>query len=119
MKLQYFTYYAFIFVVRLLMLRHSPFLICYIRNHCSFFKIIFVYLQITALKIKYNPFAKAFLDAKERYVALCQPYTFKTCCHVSKLRCVFLALLSFHRSDHKEIIDDVGDNQQSGYSQCK
>lgn len=25
-------------------------------------------LQITALKIKHNPFAKAFLDAKERYV---------------------------------------------------
>lgn len=23
--------------------------------------------QITALKIKHNPFAKAFLDAKERY----------------------------------------------------
>ncbi|XP_048863441.1 T-box transcription factor T-like isoform X6 [Brienomyrus brachyistius] len=43
--------------------------------------------EITALKIKYNPFAKAFLDAKER-------------------------------SDHKEIIDDVGDNQQGGYSQC-
>lgn len=27
-----------------------------------------VYFQITALKIKYNPFAKAFLDAKERYI---------------------------------------------------
>lgn len=27
-----------------------------------------VSLQITALKIKHNPFAKAFLDAKERYV---------------------------------------------------
>lgn len=26
-----------------------------------------VFFQITALKIKYNPFAKAFLDAKERY----------------------------------------------------
>ncbi|CAF90824.1 unnamed protein product, partial [Tetraodon nigroviridis] len=25
-----------------------------------------VFTQITALKIKYNPFAKAFLDAKER-----------------------------------------------------
>lgn len=25
-----------------------------------------VFIQITALKIKYNPFAKAFLDAKER-----------------------------------------------------
>ena len=25
-----------------------------------------VYFQITALKIKHNPFAKAFLDAKER-----------------------------------------------------
>nr|XP_006139176.1 brachyury protein isoform X4 [Pelodiscus sinensis] len=42
--------------------------------------------QITALKIKYNPFAKAFLDAKER-------------------------------SDHKDMMDEVGDNQQSGYSQ--
>ncbi|XP_072532945.1 T-box transcription factor T [Salminus brasiliensis] len=42
--------------------------------------------EITALKIKYNPFAKAFLDAKER-------------------------------SDHKEIIDDGNDNQQSGYAQ--
>nr|XP_025035277.1 brachyury protein isoform X5 [Pelodiscus sinensis] len=41
--------------------------------------------QITALKIKYNPFAKAFLDAKE--------------------------------SDHKDMMDEVGDNQQSGYSQ--
>ncbi|XP_007892513.1 T-box transcription factor T [Callorhinchus milii] len=42
--------------------------------------------EITALKIKYNPFAKAFLDSKER-------------------------------SDHKEMLDEVGDNQQSGYSQ--
>ncbi|XP_061084616.1 T-box transcription factor T isoform X3 [Conger conger] len=42
--------------------------------------------EITALKIKYNPFAKAFLDAKERI-------------------------------DHKDIMDDLGDNQQSGYSQ--
>ncbi|KAJ8418046.1 hypothetical protein AAFF_G00137550 [Aldrovandia affinis] len=42
--------------------------------------------EITALKIKYNPFAKAFLDAKER-------------------------------TDHKDILDEVGDNQQSGYSQ--
>ncbi|XP_075780727.1 T-box transcription factor T isoform X4 [Pelodiscus sinensis] len=42
--------------------------------------------EITALKIKYNPFAKAFLDAKER-------------------------------SDHKDMMDEVGDNQQSGYSQ--
>ncbi|XP_069792241.1 T-box transcription factor T [Narcine bancroftii] len=42
--------------------------------------------EITALKIKYNPFAKAFLDSKER-------------------------------SDHKEMLDDVGDNQQSGYTQ--
>ncbi|XP_030627789.1 T-box transcription factor T isoform X1 [Chanos chanos] len=42
--------------------------------------------EITALKIKYNPFAKAFLDAKER-------------------------------SDHKDIMDEVSDNQQSGYSQ--
>lgn len=25
-----------------------------------------IFLQITALKIKHNPFAKAFLDAKER-----------------------------------------------------
>ncbi|XP_061482357.1 T-box transcription factor T isoform X1 [Rhineura floridana] len=42
--------------------------------------------EITALKIKYNPFAKAFLDAKER-------------------------------SDHKDMMDEVGDGQQSGYSQ--
>ncbi|XP_041254091.1 T-box transcription factor T isoform X4 [Onychostruthus taczanowskii] len=42
--------------------------------------------EITALKIKYNPFAKAFLDAKER-------------------------------SDHKDLMEEVGDNQQSGYSQ--
>ncbi|KAJ7342188.1 hypothetical protein JRQ81_009622 [Phrynocephalus forsythii] len=42
--------------------------------------------EITALKIKYNPFAKAFLDAKER-------------------------------SDHKDMVDEVGDGQQSGYSQ--
>ncbi|KAJ1152630.1 hypothetical protein NDU88_005405 [Pleurodeles waltl] len=42
--------------------------------------------EITALKIQYNPFAKAFLDAKER-------------------------------SDHKDILEEVGDNQQSGYSQ--
>uniref|UniRef100_I3JR03 T-box transcription factor 19 n=1 Tax=Oreochromis niloticus TaxID=8128 RepID=I3JR03_ORENI len=27
--------------------------------------------EITALKIKYNPFAKAFLDAKERYLRVC------------------------------------------------
>jgi len=26
--------------------------------------------KVTALKIKYNPFAKAFLDAKERYGCL-------------------------------------------------
>ncbi|NXM08470.1 BRAC protein, partial [Tyrannus savana] len=42
--------------------------------------------EITALKIKYNPFAKAFLDAKER-------------------------------SDHKDMMEEAGDNQQSGYSQ--
>ncbi|XP_043927473.1 T-box transcription factor T [Protopterus annectens] len=42
--------------------------------------------EITALKIKYNPFAKAFLDAKER-------------------------------SDHKDMMEDLSDNQQSGYSQ--
>nr|XP_009305355.2 brachyury protein isoform X2 [Danio rerio] len=42
--------------------------------------------EITSLKIKYNPFAKAFLDTKER-------------------------------SDHKEIIEDVSESQQSGYSQ--
>ncbi|XP_027699372.1 T-box transcription factor T isoform X3 [Vombatus ursinus] len=42
--------------------------------------------EITALKIKYNPFAKAFLDAKER-------------------------------SDHKDILEESGDNQQTGYSQ--
>ncbi|TSN48505.1 Brachyury protein [Bagarius yarrelli] len=42
--------------------------------------------EITALKIKHNPFAKAFLDAKER-------------------------------SDHKEIIEEVNENQQSGYAQ--
>uniref|UniRef100_A0A8C3LIY9 T-box transcription factor T n=1 Tax=Chrysolophus pictus TaxID=9089 RepID=A0A8C3LIY9_CHRPC len=42
--------------------------------------------EITALKIKYNPFAKAFLDAKER-------------------------------NDHKDMMEEVGDNQQSGYSQ--
>ncbi|VTJ86967.1 Hypothetical predicted protein [Marmota monax] len=43
--------------------------------------------EITALKIKYNPFAKAFLDAKER-------------------------------SDHKDMIEDLGDGQQPGFSQC-
>ncbi|KAK2114688.1 hypothetical protein P7K49_008954 [Saguinus oedipus] len=43
--------------------------------------------EITALKIKYNPFAKAFLDAKER-------------------------------SDHKEMMEEPGDSQQPGYSQC-
>lgn len=42
--------------------------------------------EITALKIKYNPFAKAFLDAKER-------------------------------SDHKDVMEEVGDSQQPGYSQ--
>ncbi|KAM6956775.1 T-box transcription factor T [Aplochiton taeniatus] len=42
--------------------------------------------EITSLKIKYNPFAKAFLDAKDR-------------------------------TDHKDLIDDVSENQQSGYSQ--
>ncbi|XP_045722144.1 T-box transcription factor T isoform X1 [Mirounga angustirostris] len=42
--------------------------------------------EITALKIKYNPFAKAFLDAKER-------------------------------SDHKDMMEEPGDSQQSGYSQ--
>ncbi|XP_019483726.1 PREDICTED: brachyury protein isoform X1 [Hipposideros armiger] len=42
--------------------------------------------EITALKIKYNPFAKAFLDAKER-------------------------------SDHKEMLEEPGDSQQSVYSQ--
>uniref|UniRef100_A0A3P8ZXD0 T-box domain-containing protein n=1 Tax=Esox lucius TaxID=8010 RepID=A0A3P8ZXD0_ESOLU len=49
--------------------------------------------EITALKIKHNPFAKAFLDAKER--------------------CYFLN----SRSDHKDIPDHGGDSQQSGYSQ--
>ncbi|XP_031442404.1 T-box transcription factor T-A [Clupea harengus] len=43
--------------------------------------------EITALKIKHNPFAKAFLDAKES------------------------------RSDHKDIPDHGTDNQQAGYSQ--
>ncbi|KAM9559281.1 LOW QUALITY PROTEIN: T-box transcription factor T [Salvelinus alpinus] len=43
--------------------------------------------EITGLKIKYNPFAKAFLDAKER-------------------------------TDHKDIMDDSG-NQQSSYSQLR
>ncbi|XP_052007442.1 T-box transcription factor T isoform X3 [Xyrauchen texanus] len=42
--------------------------------------------DVTALKIKYNPFAKAFLDAKER-------------------------------SDHKDLIDDVSESQQTGYAQ--
>ncbi|KAM6185913.1 T-box transcription factor T isoform 2-T2 [Rhynchocyon petersi] len=42
--------------------------------------------EITALKIKYNPFAKAFLDAKER-------------------------------SDHKDMMEEAGDGQQSGFSQ--
>ncbi|XP_010837891.1 PREDICTED: brachyury protein isoform X2 [Bison bison bison] len=42
--------------------------------------------EITALKIKYNPFAKAFLDAKER-------------------------------SDHKDMLEEAGDGQQSGYNQ--
>ncbi|XP_075056788.1 T-box transcription factor T-like isoform X3 [Mixophyes fleayi] len=42
--------------------------------------------EITALKIKHNPFAKAFLDAKER-------------------------------SDHKDFMDEVDSNQQSGYTQ--
>ncbi|XP_070317753.1 T-box transcription factor T isoform X1 [Odocoileus virginianus] len=42
--------------------------------------------EITALKIKYNPFAKAFLDAKER-------------------------------SDHKDMMEETGDSQQSGYNQ--
>ncbi|KAM5229448.1 T-box transcription factor T isoform 2-T2 [Ctenodactylus gundi] len=42
--------------------------------------------EITALKIKYNPFAKAFLDAKER-------------------------------SEHKDVLEEVGDSQQPGYSQ--
>lgn len=32
--------------------------------------LVFCKLKITALKIKYNPFAKAFLDAKERWVHL-------------------------------------------------
>ncbi|XP_063040970.1 T-box transcription factor T-A isoform X2 [Engraulis encrasicolus] len=43
--------------------------------------------EITALKIKHNPFAKAFLDAKES------------------------------RSEHKDVPDHSTDNQQSGYSQ--
>ncbi|XP_053567046.1 T-box transcription factor T-like [Bombina bombina] len=42
--------------------------------------------EITALKIKHNPFAKAFLDAKER-------------------------------TDHKDFMDEVENNQQNGYSQ--
>lgn len=29
---------------------------------------LYFFFQITALKIKHNPFAKAFLDAKERLV---------------------------------------------------
>ncbi|ELW63302.1 Brachyury protein [Tupaia chinensis] len=43
--------------------------------------------EITALKIKYNPFAKAFLDAKER-------------------------------SDPKDMMEEAGDSQQPGCSQC-
>ncbi|XP_028835857.1 T-box transcription factor T-A-like [Denticeps clupeoides] len=42
--------------------------------------------EVTALKIKHNPFAKAFLDAKER-------------------------------SDHKDIVEHSGGNQQTGYAQ--
>ncbi|KAM4866212.1 T-box transcription factor T [Thomomys bottae] len=42
--------------------------------------------EITALKIKYNPFAKAFLDAKER-------------------------------SDHKDVVEELGGSQQPGCSQ--
>lgn len=30
-----------------------------------------------------------------------------------------LVLLFLYRSDHKEIIDEVSENQQSGYAQCK
>ncbi|KAJ0066764.1 hypothetical protein NL108_002349 [Boleophthalmus pectinirostris] len=44
--------------------------------------------EITALKIKHNPFAKAFLDAKER-------------------------------NDTKDIKEEIHDNQQLPYSQCK
>lgn len=29
-------------------------------------QLVFIFVQVTALKIRYNPFAKAFLDAKER-----------------------------------------------------
>lgn len=36
-------------------------------SHLSSLRFCFLF-QITALKIKHNPFAKAFLDAKERYV---------------------------------------------------
>uniref|UniRef100_A0A8D2ZCL5 T-box domain-containing protein n=1 Tax=Scophthalmus maximus TaxID=52904 RepID=A0A8D2ZCL5_SCOMX len=35
--------------------------------------------EITALKIRYNPFAKAFLDAKERYDSLCVLTRVLTC----------------------------------------
>lgn len=35
-----------------------------------FIAFLYFFWQITALKIKHNPFAKAFLDAKERWVRL-------------------------------------------------
>lgn len=38
-----------------------------------FVNVACVSFQITALKIKYNPFAKAFLDAKERYISTSCP----------------------------------------------
>lgn len=41
--------------------------------------------QITALKIKHNPFAKAFLDAKERYVV--EPQTNADINHLMQRGC--------------------------------
>lgn len=37
-----------------------------VENKLQMLVIVCFSVQITALKIKYNPFAKAFLDAKER-----------------------------------------------------
>lgn len=68
--------------------------------------------QITALKIKHNPFAKAFLDAKERYLNLkIIPQMIK------EVRSAASNVVFHCRSDHKDVPDHSADSQQSGYSQ--
>lgn len=91
----------------------------------------FLVFQITALKIKYNPFAKAFLDAKERWensnykYPWAKKYAERWCCCIPSFlnfllfdNSIYFFFVCFDRSDHKEMMEETGDSQQPGYSQC-